>query len=788
MFSANACSQTHFLPKASATLFTLLVAVSIAVGQGEREVILQGGGIAFTFNPSSLETKFQPAGRSNILLSASQTGLGRVTEFKQAGKTVTWKLPDRSLEVAVRLEGEELLVGFHSEKEGSFTWPVVPPNAAVNGWILPMFEGVYVPADDAKWISFLEKQSPLSTTEGLGLPFWGLNCGDFTVTWILTNPFNNELTFENRNGRLGAQFKHEFTRNSTVKEFGFVIRVGKASPIEPAKIYRQWLQPRGEFVSMKEKIRRTPEAEKLLGAAHVYLWGDEILSTDDIKDWKGFAKQLATQGSATNASPGRHIWSAMKPEIRKMVAALGGMQWIDRYTKSQIAEELGRLLARRDFYYVEKPLTRPSANLSPADGERDAVRGLSVLTDAEVCRRNCQLLAAAFPGLLAPPEDWGDGVSPKMISRLAAAGIDRLWLGVDGWDGLLRRPETVEAAKKHGYLIGPYDSYHSIHSPTATGDNTWPTAQFDQQLYDTGAIVQADGTKRKGFKQKGFVLSPAAARPYVEKRVGRLMNAFHANSWFIDCDGFGEYFDDYSEAHPATQQSDLRERCSRMAWIRDTHGAVIGSEGCFAGVAATIHFAHGVMTPVIGWGDPDLKDKSTKYFLGSYYPPNGPAVFLKPVPTKEEYRYIYFEPRFRLPLFQTVFHDSVVATHHWSAASGKFSDQARTVALLELLYNIPPLYHLNLEEFPKRKTQMKAHYDFFSPLHRDTALLPLTEFEWLTPDRLVQRTLFGDKIEMFANFRDADYLFEKTTIPARSILAQQRDSGKILIFTPAESK
>ncbi len=103
-----------------------------------------------------------------------------------------------------------------------------------------------------------------------------------------------------------------------------------------------------------------------------------------------------------------------------------------------------------------------------------------------------------------------------------------------------------------------------------------------------------------------------------------------------------------------------------------------------------------------------------------------------------------FEPEFRLPLFQTVFHDSVIATHHWSFASLKTKDCAKTVELLELLYQVPPLYHLNLAEFQKRKPQLKRHYDFFSPLHRETALLPLADFQWLTPDGTVRRATFGD--------------------------------------------
>ncbi len=42
--------------------------------------------------------------------------------------------------------------------------------------------------------------------------------------------------------------------------------------------------------------------------------------------------------------------------------------------------------------------------------------------------------------------------------------------------------------------------------------------------------------------------------------------------------------------------------------------------------------------------------------------------------------------------------DSVIATHHWSFASLKATDCAETVELLELLYQVPPLYHLNLSE------------------------------------------------------------------------------------------
>ncbi len=613
-------------------------------------VVLQNNLCQIVVDPASLEVTINERGKAGIQASVAQKNLGPVANLTASSTNAAWSYPEKKTSVSLVLDGPCFSAHIQAESPGEFTFPVIPGTAPARAWILPMFEGSYAPCGDAQWASFLTNCGPMSTTSDFTMPFVGLDCGTFTLTYIFTNPFNNELQFESTgNGALQARLTHQFTRNHAVKEYGVAIQISEGSPVAPAALYRKWLQDRGEFVAFKEKIRRTPEAAKLPGAAHIYL--------------------------------------------------------------------------------------------------------------------------------------WGDGVSTNMIRRFAAAGLDRLWLGADSWDEFVKHPEIVTGAKQAGFLIAPYDSFNSIHRPAEA--NTWETAQFgSEQLYQTGAVIMANGSKKRGFKKKGFILSPDAARPFVEQRVTGLMNRFAANSWFIDCDGFGEYFDDYSPLHPATQESDMQARISRMQWIRDTFGAVIGTEGCFAGVASTVHFAHGVMTPVIGWGDPDLTNHLSKYFLGGWYPPDAPRVFFKPVPVKEEYRYIYFEPRFRLPLFETVFHDSVIATHHWSEGSFKSKGLEKSVELLELLYNIPPLYHLNLEEFQKRQNQIQRHYAFFSPLHRQLAEFPMTDFRWLAPDHSVQQTTFGDRIDLVANFSSANFAFGAVTVPPQSILAQWRNGPKPLLYTP----
>jgi hypothetical protein len=79
---------------------------------------------------------------------------------------------------------------------------------------------------------------------------------------------------------------------------------------------------------------------------------------------------------------------------------------------------------------------------------------------------------------------------------------------------------------------------------------------------------------------------------------------------------------------------------------------------------------------------------------------------------------------------------------------------------------------------------MKKHFAFFSPLHRELGFSQMTDFAWLTPDHLVQRTVFGDKAEMVANFGERPFIYKGVSIPARSTLARWLKTGKTQLFTP----
>ncbi|MGB7160983.1 MAG: hypothetical protein WBD40_23180, partial [Tepidisphaeraceae bacterium] len=189
------------------TLFVLSLTVCLCAGIA-RAAELKNDRWRVEIDPATLATRATTAGGLNVALSAPREA-GKVESVKGDDASASWRLD--GFDVACELKGDELRVEFTSANEGAFTWPIVDVASPAKALILPTFEGVYVPADDAEWRAFLVGESPMNTTAGLSMPFWGLDVGDHTITYILPNAFNNELAITDAGGSLRMALTHEFT-------------------------------------------------------------------------------------------------------------------------------------------------------------------------------------------------------------------------------------------------------------------------------------------------------------------------------------------------------------------------------------------------------------------------------------------------------------------------------------------------------------------------------------------------------------------------------------------------
>ncbi len=377
---------------------------------------------------------------------------------------------------------------------------------------------------------------------------------------------------------------------------------------------------------------------------------------------------------------------------------------------------------------------------------------------------------------------FGDGRTLEFLKELKELGLDRAWLGYDQdsrQSRFLVDRQYIAEAKKMGFLIGPYDEFENIQNPQ-TADSS--SSVWDQDLWKTGCIINERGQALIGFGGRGCELSSEAlklAEPrqhYIANRVDSLTQS-GINSYFLDDDAYGELYDDYSNDHPMTIYQDRLNRLERMKSISETRKLVLGSEGGVAWSAPVIAFAHGTESVSNGLLWTLQKDRNA---YGGWWPPERPAIFFKRIEVSPEFRTAKYDPIYRLPLYQAAFHGSVITTDRWEVPLTKFPKLIQTRALLELLYDVPSMWSLDLRELRQDKEILSSLYRFFSTIHRHVGDKSLTDFEWLTANRKVQRTRFQDVLELTSNFDQTPYL----SIPPHCIEARWIDEQRTQLFCP----
>lgn len=679
-------------------------------------------------DPATLAIRVTPSGQPTIQAS-SGVAARAVSQLAHSDQQADWQWDDGAFRVSATLEQRDLTLSIRARAPGEIPILQQPPSALGKGLIWPLAEGHYVPADNAIWKAFLLEQGDLNTTQDLSLPLWGVDHGAFTLNWLLTNPYNNRLRWQPDQA---LSLAHEFTSLDPDAPMTLRLHLGDGDPLAGAKRYRQWLVEQGRYEPLADKLRQTPEAQKLLGASHVYLWGNDLLALEDVRDWSLLLQRLR----------GHELNGLLDKESAKVLAQITAL---NRYEQTVLLRGLNAAInkkARQSWQVAEPDMTRLAARYGELRSE----------------------LAVDFAGALSEnPAAWGNPV----IQSLSNAGLLRVLLTLgEGWEGGLWHPEAIRAGVDAGFLMAPYDSYETALSATENPD--WTTAHLGSNAYRDCAIVLKGGKLKTGFQQSGHYTDPRCVRPLLEARVQAVQAKAGFNAWFLDAYATSMVFDSYRDRAPMTQAQNAEGNIDASRWINTALKLPTGSEDGNAITAQGILFAHGMQTPVMGWGDHAMtKDKQSPYYVGNWFPPEQPAVFFKPVPLKEPFRTVYVEPTMRLPLYQAVFHGSVITTHHWLFDSLKLSNVQVENELTQLLYNVPPLYHLSAATVKQRLPVIQRQDAFFRPLHQRLAMQEMTGFRWLTADRRVQETTFADGTRLVANFSNE----EKAGYAARSVTA-----------------
>jgi hypothetical protein len=765
--------------KKTTLLFTLLTSViSFSVHSADVQLIQNNQQISI--DPDNLQINWRKQNQ-NLLINQASLAINdkpqhAIQLVQSKDNQARWLLQPSNIEVAATFS-ESLNLAFTVNEKTvikrnqpiKLTWFDLAEQTTQT-LLLPFNEGMRVPTNNKTWINYLSAEySGSNTTQDLKMPFWTTEQNGLFVSYQLITATDNTLQFTPSklagNALLDMQAAHYFTPLNRSQAFSVQISLGD-EPLAGAKQYRTWRINQQQAQPLSVKRKDNPKVEKLIGASHVYLFGRDVLAVEDVLDWWGLKDWYFNQPQFTPS----------KEAMKELKSLHQGQDWLSQYHKRLLVENINLSVN----------------NILPALAPQAGNNGIKEHYQAAQQRK--AWLAVQAKSYLISPDRWGQAISKDMITNLQKKGLKKLWLGLDNWMPAFYQPDVVEQAKEAGYLVGVYDSYNTAIAPGV--NDAWLTAQLPQAMREECAIEKANGEQQKGFRGNGVYLNPSCHRDYVESRIKDVINYGRFNSLFLDVDATAMAREDYSVSSGEMTQTDMLAAFNaRMQWIAKDQHLLLGSEDGNALTTQGIAFAHGMETVGFGWTDPDMKsNRQSPYYLGAWYPDQKPAFFFQSAQVKEPYKTLLFAPQYRIPLYQTVFHDELINSHHWHSDSLKFSNVQIERDLIAMLYNTPAMVHLSRDEantINEPRLQALKHYQSgFLPIHKQLWDKALVSFKWLDKQGLLQQTTFSDGSKIIANFSEHTMPLTipvKEHIPSGAILALL-SNGEIIQWRSSTAK
>lgn len=331
----------------------------------------------------------------------------------------------------------------------------------------------------------------------------------------------------------------------------------------------------------------------------------------------------------------------------------------------------------------------------------------------------------------------------ELVREMQSLGMQRILWSAGGSTNQIAALRAIP-----NVLVGRYDIYQDIMDPAnfdkighKHGD--WVTEAFPQDINWKGP----NGDWRRGWqvKAKDGTMTPCAvicdskALPYARKRIAEDLKAKPFTARFIDTTVAAPWFECYNPDHPQTRAQSRQYKMELLKLIGD-FGLVCGSET-----------GHEASVPFCDYFEGMLS-------VGAYRVPDSGRNTLKvwdEVPervAKYQVGEIY-----RLPLWELVYHDCVVAQWYWGDYNNKLPKIWRKRDLFNALYGTPPMYLFDAKQWEEKRAQFAASYKVAEPVARATGYSEMTDYRILTPDRQVHQSVFANGVTVTVNFSESAY-------------------------------
>ena len=358
-------------------------------------------------------------------------------------------------------------------------------------------------------------------------------------------------------------------------------------------------------------------------------------------------------------------------------------------------------------------------------------------------------LAKRYSMLAGAPNIWmwnEESNKAKFARELKRLGFDTFIMqGITRRDlGAWITPEDIsELAKIPGVLPGIYDIYHDFMDP----ENLplvdcvrphWPTNVWqngDYKLWDSGAVARGWRVNRKDGKGTigCAILCEARSWPYAKENLTRdLQAAPHAVRLFdVVGGGLGEC---YNPRHTLTCRQSKVVRHEFFENVEREFNMLAGTEDgseCFVNCCS---YFEGTMSA------PNHYRVDSGRFMWKIYD-EVPEVIRRGT-----------DPATRIPFFDMVFHGCVNLYWYWCDYNNKFPAIWRRRDLFNFVTGEPPMYLFTPEVFERQKEQIAKSYQTATKVAKATFGVPMSDYRFLSSDRMVQQSVFENGVVATVNF------------------------------------
>jgi hypothetical protein len=348
---------------------------------------------------------------------------------------------------------------------------------------------------------------------------------------------------------------------------------------------------------------------------------------------------------------------------------------------------------------------------------------------------------------------WCWEKDPVAICRqLQAAGIQRIL-----WSRGGSPDELTQLNQLPGVLTSRYDIYQDVMDPANFPKlrgvhRDWTTPAWPKDL-----MLDRNGDWVRGWRVRGKdgqwypcgVLCDRQAIPYAQQRIPEELKTHPYRCRFIDTTTATPWRECYHPDHPMTRSESRQWKMRLLEYVSKDCKLVTGSETGHDAAVPYVHYFEGMLS------------------LGPYRVPDAGRDMQRiwdevPEPVAKFQTGHYY----RLPLWELVYHDCVVAQWYWGDYNNKLPKVWDRRDLLNALYGTPPMFMFNLKFWRENRKRFVESYRATSPIARATGYSEMLSHKWLTEDRTVQQTQFANGVVVTVNFGDRPYKMADGTVVA----------------------